>query len=95
MSVVPNLVYISIYVLCAHQDGFFQLKIALLMYCELSVYDMITSRAMRIIWDVCAILLPLPGVLPLGVHYLVCGEDRGGELSPSFSVPFSPSGLLE
>ena len=34
--------------------------IALLLHCEISPYDMITSRAMRVIWDVNSVLLSYP-----------------------------------
>lgn len=58
MAVVHQSVYIPICAVCV---GIFQngreIRIALLMYCRISVYDMITLRAMRVIWDVCSVLL--------------------------------------
>lgn len=64
------LVYIPIYTICALHGGIFRAgrgtRIALLLHCAISAYNMITTRTMKVIWDVCSVLLSCPH---LG-HYL-------------------------
>lgn len=38
-----------------------EIRIALLLYCVISVYDVITSRIMGVIWDEYSVLLSCPG----------------------------------
>lgn len=56
VAVARQPVYIPVCAVCAPRVDTFQnrreIRMALLMYCGISVYDMITSRTMRVIWDV-------------------------------------------
>lgn len=102
VSVLPKPVYVSIDVLCSHEGSLFQIRIALLMYVDCMnqshVYDMITSRAMRIIWDIQCYSPTLTLGTTSGSLFLIIPSlwgEQGRIAFPSFSLPFSPSGLLE
>lgn len=48
------------------------IKVALMMYCVTSFYDTITSRTMRVIWDVNSVLLACPGLAAaFGTSFIV------------------------
>lgn len=67
--------------------------------CCLSVYDTITSRAMRVIWDECSVPLSCPYLGTTFGNPLIIVHSLWGEqeriLFPSFPPPFPPSGLLQ
>lgn len=97
-------VYISVCAVCAPRVDTFQngreIRMALLMYCGISVYDMITSRTMRVIWDVCSVLLSCPYrscYLWESINNLtksVTGK-QGRMIFPSLSLQFPLSSLLQ
>lgn len=75
-----------------------RIRVALLMFCEISAHDMITSRAMRVIWVMCiqccfpTLTLGTASGSPLTDVPNLFWKSR--ILFPSFSSPFSPLGFL-
>lgn len=68
----------------------------LLLYCGVSVYGMATSRAMRVIWDGCSVLLSYPHLSTTFGNPVIIVQSVGGTgekgFPHTFLSLFPPSG---